>query len=123
MILFLFIILNNFSNSLELYPIEFNKNITRGGSEEYIFVNDENKPVVYRVNLEMENENIAVTLHPRVFYLNPKERKNVKVFLKPIKELEKGEYPGYLNIETVPVDLSGKKHLKVNLKINIKAFI
>lgn len=109
--------------SLSLYPVSFDKDIQFGATEEYTFFNTQNKTIVYKVNINMNEFHISTLVFPKIFVLNPGESKSVKIFLKPKTVLKNGTYNGSINIESFPLVLEDSNNVKLNVKLNISASI
>ncbi len=109
--------------SLSLYPVSFDKDIQFGATEEYTFFNTQNKTIVYKVNINMNKFHISTLVFPKIFVLNPGESKSVKIFLKPITKLNQGVYSGFIDIETLPLNLEESGNIKLNVILNISPFV
>ncbi|WP_047381791.1 MULTISPECIES: hypothetical protein [unclassified Cetobacterium] len=101
----------------------FDHNISSGAHEEYTFFNSEEKTLIYKVDIDMEENSISTIVSPKIFVLNPGESKSVKIFLKPKTVLKNGTYNGSINIESFPLILEDSNNVKLNVKLNISASI
>lgn len=120
---FLFILVSTLSFSINIYPAEFKKDITLGNYEVFSIANDSDEQKIYKINVTMDNQNIANTVFPKVFTLNPKEVKEVKVLLKPRTSLKNGIYEGQFSIQILPTKVEPFNNLNFNIHMDISAYI
>lgn len=122
-ILFFLVIFNSIIG-ISIYPKEFKKDITKGASEIYSITNDSNEKKLYKVLINMDEKKFNIKISPKIFILNPNEKKEVKVFLKTESNLiSNGIYNGILSIEIVPMNLDEYNNLKFNIHMDILAYI
>ncbi|MGL6168333.1 MAG: hypothetical protein ACRC0Y_08610 [Fusobacteriaceae bacterium] len=103
-------------------PGVFEKDITVGNYETYFIINDTNDTKLYKISANI-NDNIEVKIFPHIFILEPNEDKNVKVLLKPSSSLKDGAYAGNLLIEIIPVETKELNNIKLNIHMDILAYI
>ena len=119
-----FLAIFNSALSISIYPKEFKKDITKGSSETFLIINDSNEKKLYKVNINIDTKKINYKIFPKVFILNPNEKKEIKIFLKPFSDTEiKNIYSGTLSIETIPINLTKYNNLKFNIHMNVIAYI
>ncbi|MDX8336593.1 hypothetical protein [Candidatus Cetobacterium colombiensis] len=118
-----FMVVAKFSFSLSIYPKKFEKDITKGNGENFIIINDTNERKVYKLDAIMNEEDINAKIFPKVFILNPNERKDVKVFLIPNKKIKNNIYKGNLLIQTLSMNIREKQNLKLNFHMDIYATV
>ncbi|UPO97556.1 hypothetical protein MKD34_01550 [Cetobacterium somerae] len=119
-----FLAIFNSALSIAVYPKEFKKDITKGSSETFLIINDSNEKKLYKVSINIDEEKINYKIFPKVFILNPDEKKEVKIFLKPSSNTEiKNIYSGVLSIETLPINLTKYNNLKFNIHMDILAYV
>lgn len=119
-----FLAVFNSALSISIYPKEFKKDITKGSSETFLIINDSNEKKLYKVSINIDADEVNYKIFPKVFILNPDEKKEVKVFLKPFSNTEiKNIYNGVLSIETIPINLTEYNNLKFNIHMDILAYV
>lgn len=122
-ILIIFILIAKLSFSLSIYPGNFEKDITNGNVEVFTIDNDTKDRKLYRLDALMDNENIERKIFPKIFYLNPGEKKEVKVFLKPNINLKDNIYNGNLIVQIIPTKLNTTHSIRLNVHMDIFAKI
>lgn len=120
---FLFILVSTLSFAINIYPTEFKKDITLGNYEVFSIANDSNEQKIYKINVTMENQHITNIVFPKVFTLNPKEVKEVKVLLKPTTSLKNGVYDGKFSIQILPAKIEAFNNFNFNIHMDISAYI
>ncbi|MGL4866810.1 MAG: hypothetical protein ACRCZO_13925 [Cetobacterium sp.] len=119
-----FLVIFNSIMGISIYPKELKKDITRGASEIFSITNDSNEKKLYKVLINMDEKKINIKILPKIFILNPNEKKEVKVFLKTDSNLiSNGIYSGTLSIEVVPMKLDEYNNLKFNIHMDILTYI
>lgn len=122
-LLILFILIGKFSFSLSIYPKSFEEDITQGAVEVYTIINDTKEKKLYKIDASMEEEGIEKKIFPRIFFLEPNEKKEVKVFLKPNSSLKNNIYRGNLIVQIVSTKIKNAQNLKLNVYLDINAII
>ena len=120
-LLILFILIGKFSFSLSIYPKSFEKDITQGAVEVYTIINDTKEKKLYKIDASMEEEGIEKKIFPRIFFLEPNEKKEVKVYLKCNDSLKNNIYRGNLIVQIVPTKIKNAQNLKLNIHMDIYA--
>ena len=123
-IIVLFLILKSLTfGYINLYPLEFNKDITHGAGEEFVLYNRTTEPRKYRVYVESVDgkESMAdwVEVYPRSILINPLKEKNIKIYVKAPQGSKEGEYQANLVIKEIslPITLQNEKELEKKTKI------
>lgn len=119
-----FLVIFNSIIGISIYPKEFKKDISKGASEIYSITNDSNEKKLYKVLINMDEKKINIKISPKIFILNPNEKKEVKVILKTDSNLiSNGIYRGILSIEIVPMNLDEYNNLKFNIRMDVSTYI
>lgn len=120
----LFLILKSLTfGYINLYPLEFEKNITYGAGEEFVLYNRTTEPRKYRVYIESVEgkESMAdwVQVYPRSVSIDPLKEKSVKIYVEAPKGTKEGEYQANLVIKEIsfPVTLQDEEELKKKTRI------
>ncbi len=116
---------------INIYPAEFDKDITHGADGKFRLYNRLNKPVKYRIYLEEESEKNSmldwIEIYPTTIFLKPLESKEIKILITPKKGAKDGDYSARLVVKqiNIPREMKEKKVnfltiLKLKLKGRIK---
>lgn len=123
-IIIIFLILNSLAfGYINLYPLEFKKDITYGAGEVFVLYNRTTKPRKYRIYVEdvKGKESMAdwVEVYPRSILLNPLKEENLKIYIQAPSGSKEGEYQANLVIKEVslPLTLQDEEELKRKTKV------
>lgn len=90
---------------INLYPLEFNKDITQGAGERFVLYNRSTKDRRYRIYVESVEgkESMAdwIEVYPKSISLQPLREKAVRVYVTPPANTTQGEYQANLVIKEV----------------------
>lgn len=123
-VLIIFLILKSLTfGYINLYPLEFNKDITYGAGEEFTLYNRTTEPRKYRVYVESVEgkKSMAdwIEVYPRSILINPLKEKNIKIYVEAPQGSKEGEYQANLVIKEIslPIILQDKEELEKKTKI------
>lgn len=134
-IFLLVLIINSVSFSyINIYPVKFEKDITKGGFEEYTLYNRTKKIRKYRIYIEEVPEGKGmekwVEVYPRSITLEPLEEKSVQVYVEAPKDVAEGKYQANLVLKEVGLpatmrdEENKKKHNVLTMvKIRLKGIV
>lgn len=123
-LLLIFINLNrNIYTYINIYPIKFDKDISRDVSEEFFLYNRTKENKKYRIYLE-NNENNEfnnlIEIYPKSILLKPLEEKSFKVYIKASKEFSEGVYSTNLIVKEIEDIKIKQNKTRVFTKLKIK---
>lgn len=123
-IVILFLIFKSFAfGYINLYPLEFNKDITYGAAEEFVLYNRTTEIRKYRVYVESVEgkESMAdwVQVYPRSISISPLKEEILKIYVEAPSGTKEGEYQANLVIKEIslPVTLQDKEELEKKTRI------
>lgn len=116
---------------INIYPVKFEKDITKGASENFKLYNRTDKPVRYRIYMERVKDDSKdmyewTEIYPKSLSLRPLEEKEVRVLITPKKDAKVGEYKGRLVVKEIgnPGVRSGKKvDFMTMFILNMKGYV
>lgn len=111
--MFLMITISSFA--IKVDDVKFNKVVKQGESVEKAFTLTNNKDVVvkYTLNIENPSENKNIEVTPKTILMLPKQKKQFKI---KVKGEGVGEKSYYLNVKENSIDLKTQKNdLKINM--------
>ena len=141
MTIFMFIIsFINVFGYINIAPSSFDKNIGKGGYQEFTLYNQTNIPFRYKITpIAMENNKKVsgdmskwIEVYPKIVTVNPQDSKKFKVYIKAPKEVVNGDYGAFLNIRqmSAPKIKDDKKEnlgagaiIMVNLNLGIYGYV
>lgn len=125
-IIFLFILKSLAFGYINIYPLEFEKNIVNGASEEYTLYNRTNKKIKYRIYIENAEDEKSmkewIEVYPKSITLEPLKEGKIKLYAKSEAGAEEGVYSAKLVIKEIdiPTMENGKKENKHKIKTMVK---
>lgn len=129
-LVFIFILFSNLSYAyINIYPTKFEKNIANGNNETFKLYNRSGEKVRYRIYLESSEENDMSKwseVYPNSITLNPLEEKEIRLSIKPPKNVSKGKYKAKLIVKEVGIP-GEKNDNKINFytlfKLNMIGYV
>ncbi|MCI6152130.1 MAG: hypothetical protein MR673_03260 [Fusobacterium perfoetens] len=124
----LFFIINTISFAyINLYPLEFNKNITKGAFQEFVLYNRSTKPVRYRIYIEeVPNRNSMkdwIEVYPKSITLNSLEEDSIRVYVQSPEGTKEGIYEANLVIKEISLPQPKLTEEEKNKKHNILTMV
>lgn len=114
---------------INIYPMEFDKNISNGVTESFKLYNRTSSEIRYRVYIEKSKEKDMsqwIEIYPQSISLKPLEEKELRLSVTPPKNAQAGEYKAKLVIKEIKVP-NKKDDKKINImtlfKLNMKGCI
>lgn len=114
---------------INIYPMEFDKNISNGVTESFKLYNRTSNEIRYRVYIEKSEEKDMsqwIEIYPQSISLKPLEEKELRLSVTPPKNAQAGEYKAKLVIKEIKVP-NKKDDKKINImtlfKLNMKGCI
>lgn len=114
---------------INIYPMEFDKNISNGVTESFKLYNRTSNEIRYRVYIEKSKEKDMsqwIEIYPQSISLKPLEEKELRLSVTPPKNAQAGEYKAKLVIKEIKVP-NKKDDKKINImtlfKLNMKECI
>ena len=113
---------------INIYPMEFDKNISNGVTESFKLYNRTSNEIRYRVYIEKSKEKDMsqwIEIYPQSISLKPLEEKELRLSVTPPKNAQAGEYKAKLVIKEIKVP-NKKDDKKINImtfKLNMKGCI
>ena len=114
---------------INIYPMEFDKNISNGVTESFKLYNRTSNKIRYRVYIEKSKEKDMsqwIEIYPQSISLKPLEEKELRLSVTPPKNAQAGEYKAKLVIKEIKVP-NKKDDKKINImtlfKLNMKGCI
>ena len=117
-ILFVFLLITELSFSFMIYPKELKKNITKETSETFTLINTDNKVYTVKIEEVFEDSNIEIQIYPKIFILNSKKEKIVKIALKSKNKEKKKVYKGKIKFTLIPLELKEVGNIIIDLYID-----
>lgn len=108
---------------INLYPLEFNKDITHGAGEDFTLYNRSTKTRKYRVYVEeVEGKNSMtdwIEIYPKSISLSPLKEKTVKIYVTTPADAPEGEYQANLVLKEValPITQQDKEEQKKKTRV------
>lgn len=108
---------------INLYPLEFNKDITHGAGEDFTLYNRSTKTRKYRVYVEeVEGKNSMtdwIEIYPKSISLSPLKEKTVKIYVTTPADVPEGEYQANLVLKEValPITQQDKEEQKKKTRV------
>lgn len=129
-IVFLVILFSKISlGYINIYPTEFDKDITNGATQIFKLYNRTEEERRYRIYIENVGKNSMsqwIEIYPQSISLKPLEEDEIRIAITPPSSISKGEYRAKLVIKEVEVPRK-KKEKKVKLmtlfKLNMKGYV
>lgn len=129
-IVFLVILFSKISlGYINIYPTEFDKDITNGATQIFKLYNRTDEERRYRIYIENVGKNSMsqwIEIYPQSISLKPLEEDEIRIAITPPSSISKGEYRAKLVIKEVEVPRK-KKEKKVKLmtlfKLNMKGYV
>lgn len=130
-ILMLLLILSAVSFSyINIYPIEFEKNIKEEAYETFKLYNSTKKPVRYRVYIEENDSKNSMSnwceVYPKSITVNPLQEGEIKFSVKAPEGTEAGKYRAKLIVKEVDIpskEKTEKKKVMTMLKMNLVGIV
>lgn len=141
-ILFIFIMsFVNVFGYINLAPSSFDKNIGKGGYQEFTLYNQTDIPFRYKITpIMMKNNEKAdkdmskwVEVYPKIVTVEPQDSQKFKVYIKAPKNSETGDYGAFLNIRQMSApkvkgeeekqNLGAGAIIMVNLNLGIYGYV
>lgn len=114
---------------INIYPMEFNKDISNGTTQSFKLYNRTEEERKYRIYIEAGEKNSMsqwIEVYPQSISLKPLEEDEIRIAITPPSTISKGEYRAKLVIKEVEVPKQ-KKEKKVRLmtifKLNMKGYV
>lgn len=117
-ILFVFLLITELSFSFMIYPKELKKNIAKETSETFTLINTDNKIYTVKIEEVFEDSNIEIQIYPKIFVLNSKEERMVKIALKSKNKEKKRVYSGKIKFTLIPLELKEVGNIIIDLYID-----
>lgn len=128
-LIFLFFYKLNFAY-INIYPTEFNKDISNGATEKFMLYNRTDEDIKYRIYVtEGDGKDMSkwIEVYPQSILLKPLEEKEIRLSVTPPSSAEKGEYKAKLIIKEVEIPKKNKNKEEVKFmtifKLNMKGYI
>lgn len=121
-ILFVFLLITELSFSFMIYPKELKKNITKETSETFTLINTDNKVYTVKIEEVFEDSNIEIQIYPKIFILNSKKEKIVKIALKSKNKEKKKVYKGKIKFTLIPLELKEVGNIIIDLYIDSELY-
>lgn len=129
-IVFLVILFSKISlGYINIYPTEFDKDITNGATQIFKLYNRTDEERRYRIYIENVGKNSMsqwIEIYPQSISLKPLEEDEIRIAITPPSSISKGEYRAKLVIKEVEIPRK-KKEKKVKLmtlfKLNMKGYV
>ena len=115
----------NFSSFgyINIYPLKFEKEISKGAFEEFVLYNRSSKVRKYRVYVEdIEGRNFMTEwtkVYPKSVTLNPLEEAEVKVYVEAPTEIQDGVYETNLVFKEIALPSIKLSEEEKNKKMNV----
>lgn len=94
---------------INLYPLEFEKDITHGAGEKFILYNRTIKPRKYRIYIEnVEGKKSMadwIEVYPKSVSIGPLKEEEIRLYIEAPKNTPKGEYQAKLVIKEVALPI------------------
>jgi hypothetical protein len=113
LMLCIYFISSIFSHSMIIKPLNFGETINheKVGYKEYKIINNNEFKIMYKVDIKGLNSNdFSVEIYPKVFRLEPKESRIVKVLIQSKEHVNEGEYQ--FEMLFFPIKLPIKDNIK-----------
>lgn len=128
-VILIFLLSTTIFGYINIYPIEFDKDISNGATERFKLYNRTDNEVKYRIYIEKSKEKDMsqwIEVYPQSISLKPLEEKELRLSVTPEPNAQPGEYKAKLVIKevVVPNKKDSKKIKMMTLfKLNMKGCI
>lgn len=128
-VILIFLLSTTIFGYINIYPIEFDKDISNGVTERFKLYNRTDNEVKYRIYIEKSKEKDMsqwIEVYPQSISLKPLEEKELRLSVTPESNAQPGEYKAKLVIKevVVPNKKDSKKIKMMTLfKLNMKGCI
>lgn len=127
-ILLLVFLLSSISYSyINLYPLEFEKDITHGAGERFVLYNRTTKPRKYRVYVEevAGKKSMAdwIEVYPKSISIDPLKEEEIRVYVSSPANTPQGEYQANLVIKEVALPITQQEKEEQKKKTRVMTMV